>query len=357
MQEDVSKHFRELNNICLTKIAIILGESQGFEISSHQLDILDEKIQTYVDNIRIMDPSFPTLDSVGYYEKIIRFIMEEPESNIEDLPLNKNEQDRVRQYFIDIFGEEPRNYPTYFDQVEPNILNFGNSKVLKFEELGDCLQDIIVNQYLNKGGSGIVYSVRYKGEECIMKIVSSLDLGFGRITRTSMDDAENEAEALENAWNLGIGPKFYDFRVCKIKMPVKFGDKKIKIGIFILEKLDKTLGTLLKEYEYDIAFFYQKGDMNVVKDLFKQQFSNLQSIVNKIEEDCYLAHDNDIYISDLNEDNIMFRYDGTPIIADWGVTNGSINDCEEFGNEILNNYRDLVEDYLDDSDRAYLNSI
>jgi hypothetical protein len=203
----------------------------------------------------------------------------------------------------------------------------------KFTDLGKCLQDVIVDRYLTKGASGAVYKVRYKGEECVMKIVINKDTEYLRTT--NMISIKEEADALRKASELKIGPKFYDFRICKVKLPYFFKDKEITIGIFILERLDSSL----QQYFNEIFFEIESSENS--QQLYEKYRKILDKIILKIEEDCLIAKRNELYVTDIHPGNIMFRGD-TPIIADWGIINNSYGgDCEKIKGKLLARFNDL----------------
>ena len=207
--------------------------------------------------------------------------------------------------------------------------------------MGSCLQDIIVDQYLTKGSYGAVYAVRYKGKECVMKLVVNRDIldketSEYLLDKTRIGDAVKEADNLRKASELKIGPKFYDFRICKVKLPYYFDYEEVQIGIFILEKLDFTL----KEYFERIE--KKNKSKEILNETYKQHLGFVDEISLKIENDCLLAKKNKLYITDIHSGNIMFR-GNTPIISDWGIT---ISDYDDDCERIKHNLRRDLSFYI-----------
>jgi serine/threonine protein kinase len=227
--------------------------------------------------------------------------------------------------------------PKHLGQAGSNVLQYLDQKNVYFEDLGDCLQDVVVENYLANGAFGVVYAVKYKGKECAMKVVSEKNIDY--INYTDMKEAEKEAESLKKASDLGIGPKLYEFRICAVKMPAKFKDKKFYIGVFILEKLDKTLLELMKETIDELKTKNISKERKLVEiDNFKVY---LENVADKIIKDCKKAHENKLYIDDLHPGNIMIRKDGSPIISDWGILDRSGRAeliCNDVKKEILHVY-------------------
>jgi tRNA A-37 threonylcarbamoyl transferase component Bud32 len=217
--------------------------------------------------------------------------------------------------------------------LEQQIIEFFDHPKAQITEMGSCLQDIIVENYLARGAYGAVYAIRYKGKECVMKVVVEKPVklsGIRNIRGHQMKYAKEEADTLKKASKLGIGPTLYDFRICEVKIPYVFGDKKIKIGIFILERLEMTL------YDYYEALI-QKLQKIKERKKFEREMAKadkqIQSINEKIQQDCYLAQKNGLGILDMHTGNIMINKSGVPIISDWGIAgSGGKEDCVKYFN-------------------------
>jgi hypothetical protein len=189
---------------------------------------------------------------------------------------------------------------------------------------------------LARGAFGMVYAVKYKGKECAMKVVSEKrDETFA----TDMKEAEKEAETLKKASDLGIGPKLYEFRICAVTMPAKFQDEKFYIGVFILEKLDKTLASFIEDHAKEL----NNKKLSKKKRLAKidKSINYLENVADKIIKDCRKAHKNNLYIDDLHIGNIMIKKDGSPIISDWGFLSHKAfdNNCTNVKENILDEYK------------------
>jgi hypothetical protein len=224
------------------------------------------------------------------------------------------------------------------------VLQFFNHPEAEITELGSCLQDIIVEDYLARGAYGAVYAVRYKGKDCVMKIVveESVKLsGIRGIRKHPMSDAQNEADTLRKASDLGIGPKLYDFRICKVKIPYVFGEEKIRIGIFILERLVMTLGSYYTLLFEELEKLKERNDSNFEKKLSKAN-SEVRAINEKIKQDCYIAQKNGLGIYDMHPENIMFTKDRIPIISDWGMTGGYEGDCDKYFERNIKEWNDAL---------------
>jgi hypothetical protein len=226
-------------------------------------------------------------------------------------------------------------------QLGADIIKFLDNENIQFENLGSCLKDIVIDKYLARGSYGSVYAIRYKGQERVMKIVVSKAIPGQKIRKTKMTDATLEAKVLRKASKLNVGPKLYDFRICNVTLPYYFKDAKIKIGVFILEKLDYTLNDYLK----DMAKHLNEVGEDEKYKLYSQYESNVRKIAKKIEKDCLIAKEDGLHIFDIHGGNIMFR-GNTPIINDWGMTTKEyIGECDQIEFIFLVSFQKFVEDY------------
>ena len=217
------------------------------------------------------------------------------------------------------------NSPIYYMDT---TLNWNGHPTLKLTEMYGCLYDIIVDEYLSHGSYGLVYKVKYKGKECAMKVFLLDEEPVEPASRkNTLKNIKGEYMLMEKLSKARIAPEVYLFKTCSVKMPEKYGDKTIQIGIIISDLMRITLGNYIFELIEELNKMLSSSDMNSLDDIarflnkFDKDVNSIQVMDEKIIHDSLIAMKKfGINNYDINRNNVMLDKNNVLYITDWGLT-------------------------------------
>ena len=212
--------------------------------------------------------------------------------------------------------EEKETPPIY--TIGKDELQWDGHPTIKLTQMSPCLQDIIVNKYVASGQYGLVYRVKYKNMDCALKIIP-INRVFEPVQAVSkFSDTEKEYNYLnvinEQYPNQNVAPQVYLYKTCKVKLD----NKKINIAIIIMELLDITLDEYVHIKLNDL-FNIQFESTSQWKMLLDEIINNFVNIDDKIKQDLVKCAKINILNEDTHQKNIMFNFNGVPMISDWGL--------------------------------------
>lgn len=205
-------------------------------------------------------------------------------------------------------------------KVGSNELQWDGHPTMKLTEMSPCLQDIIVNNYISSGSYGLVYRCIYNGKNCALKIIP-IDNKIPPLKGvSSLRETREEYEFLDKIQRVlkgkNVAPEVYLYKTCQVKLPAELKNKTLNIAIMIIELLDYTLYQYCNKQE-------QKLIDSVGTDNFKQILNDtigvLRKTDDKIRKDLIELHNIGIYNVDCHRSNIMFNFNGVPMISDLGL--------------------------------------
>jgi hypothetical protein len=228
----------------------------------------------------------------------------------------------------------------------------------EFLGVAPCLEGITVREYLAKGAFGAVYVVDYQGQECVMKIVvgrnvtqrtpySKRSQKHYNLHQTAQHEFETEVARLQRVSDLGIGPKLMESRSCVVVLPHYWQEQSVWIGIVLMERLERTLYSLMQEYwahlenlRAQIGVLSSSTKKRHYNQTYRRYDAHIRAIALSVAQSCAVARAHGLFNNDLHLNNIMLRrtVDNQllPVISDWGIVSSSYKaQCEKVQENIV----------------------
>lgn len=215
---------------------------------------------------------------------------------------------------------------------EMKTIQWDNNPDVYMGNLENCIQDIVINNYLGHGNYGMVYSIKYKNENCALKIIPMTIEGIvGHTVKkliknpllhyTPKSKIKDEITMLETLSKNGVSPQLYTSGICTISL--FFGGKEYlaRVGYLVSEQFDETVRRV---YNRKMNEFRQSLNQNLKEAEHKfldsiKLFSDIDKQINKTLK---ISAKLGIHNFDTHFGNIMVKYVGNKVeakIIDWGL--------------------------------------
>jgi hypothetical protein len=267
--------------------------------------------------------------------------------------------------------QEEKQYSPPSLKINTNELQWNGHPTFKLTEMSQCLQDIIVKNFIESGTYGLLYRVEYKNKDCALKIIP-IDNIIEPLKGKTLDSKE-----VENEYNFmrvindtypgeNVAPKVYLFRTCRVKLPEVLQNETLNIAIIIMELFNYTLYDFMEEKIDELQNGFYKSNEKW-KDILIETIEILKRVDIKIRGDLLKCERIGIFNEDAHLKNVMFNFNEIPIISDWGLAftndNYSISPFEDndvnyyYTLKFIEKYLNSNISYLTNQEKEFLNKI